>query len=113
MQGSWYQALPEGKVFDLIVSNPPYIAESDGHLQQGDLRFEPSAALSDGSDGLSALREIVTRAPTHLRKGGSLYVEHGWDQAEAVCRLLQEAGFRRASSLPDLAGILRVSGGHY
>src|SRR5690606_9394285 len=73
LQGSWYQALPGNKVFDLIVSNPPYIAEFDGHLQQGDLRFEPSTALSDGADGLSALREIVAGAPPRLRKGGSLY----------------------------------------
>lgn len=110
-QGGWYQALPAGKVFDLIVSNPPYIPVGDPHLTQGDLRFEPVQALSDGRDGLDAYREIVAGAPAHLRSGGSLYVEHGWDQSDQVCALLRHAGFRKIHSLPDLAGILRVSGG--
>lgn len=110
-QGSWYQALPAGKVFDLIVSNPPYIRMGDPHLSQGDLRFEPVQALCDGHDGLDAYREIVAGAPAHLRSGGKLYVEHGWDQSGQVCALLRQAGFRKIHSLPDLAGILRVSGG--
>ena len=112
-RGSWYQALPQGKVFDLIVSNPPYIPVGDPHLAQGDLRFEPEGALCDGNDGLDAYREIVAGAPAHLRPGGSLYVEHGWDQSSQVCDLLRQAGFREIHSLPDLAGILRVSGGHF
>ena len=112
-EGSWYQALPPGKVFDMIVSNPPYISAVDPHLEQGDLRFEPAMALTDGNDGLTAYREIIKGARTRLTERGTLYVEHGWDQAEAVCRLLQDAGFRQVHSLPDLAGILRVSGGHY
>ena len=112
-EGSWYQALPPGKVFDLIVSNPPYIPMDDPHLTQGDLRFEPAMALCDGHDGLDAYREIVAGAPACLRPGGSLYVEHGWDQAAAVCDLLRQAGFREVRSLPDLAGILRVSGGRF
>ena len=112
-QGSWYQALPPGKVFDLIVSNPPYIPAVDPHLEQGDLRFEPAMALTDGDDGLAAYREIIRGARARLKEGGTLYVEHGWDQAEAVCRLLEQAGFHQVRSLPDLAGILRVSGGHY
>lgn len=111
-QGSWYQALPEGKVFDLIVSNPPYIPVDDPHLTQGDLRFEPFSALSDGLDGLEAYRAIIAGAPAHLRSGGRLYVEHGWDQAAAVQALLAQAGFQSVHSLPDLAGILRISGGH-
>lgn len=111
-QGSWYQALRPGKVFDLIMSNPPYIPKDDPHLAQGDLRFEPEMALCDGHDGLAAYREIITGAPGRLCPGGSLYVEHGWDQAEPVCGLLRQAGFREVHSLPDLAGILRVSGGH-
>lgn len=111
-QGSWYQALPSGKVFDLIVSNPPYIPKDDPHLVQGDLRFEPALALCDGQDGLDAYREIIAGASGYLSPGGSLYVEHGWDQAEPVCRLLHQAGFSEVRSLPDLAGILRVSGGH-
>ncbi len=111
-QGSWYQALPPGKVFDVIVSNPPYIPKIDPHLAQGDLRFEPAIALTDGDDGLAAYRHIVSGASAHLHDGGALYFEHGWDQAPAVCELLQQAGFRQVRSLPDLAGILRVSGGH-
>ena len=110
-QGDWYEALPPGKVFDLIVSNPPYIPVGDPHLVQGDLRFEPSMALCDGHDGLDAYREIIAGAPAHLRPQGHLYVEHGWDQAPAVCELLSRAGFQQVHSLPDLAGILRVSGG--
>jgi release factor glutamine methyltransferase len=112
-EGSWYEALPPGKVFDLIVSNPPYIAAGDPHLTQGDLRFEPAVALSDGHDGLDAYRVIVAGAPTRLNPGGHLYVEHGWDQAAAVCELLRHAGFQAVHSLPDLAGILRVSGGRF
>lgn len=112
-QGSWYQALPPGKVFDLIVSNPPYIPMGDPHLVQGDLRFEPAMALCDNHDGLDAYREIVAGAPAHLKPGGSLYVEHGWDQSGPVCELLRQAGFHKVHSLPDLAGILRVSGGHF
>lgn len=112
-EGNWYQALPRGKVFDLIVSNPPYIHRDDPHLAEGDLRFEPVMALSDGNDGLDAYRAIISRAPAHLRRGGSLYVEHGWDQAEAVSDMLHKAGFQEIRSLPDMAGILRVSGGRY
>lgn len=111
-QGDWYQALPAGAVFDLIVSNPPYIPKGDPHLVQGDLRFEPGIALTDGSDGLQAYRKIVADAHKHLLPGGSLYVEHGWDQASSVCELLRQSGFEAVHSLPDLAGILRVSGGH-
>lgn len=111
-EGSWYQALPPGKVFDLILSNPPYIAKDDPHLAQGDLRYEPAMALSDGNDGLDAYRAIIAGAPAWLRPGGSLYVEHGWDQSQAVCELLHQAAFRDVHSRPDLAGILRVSGGH-
>lgn len=111
--GSWYEALPEGKVFDLIVSNPPYIPVGDPHLMQGDLRFEPEMALSDGQDGLDAYRQIIAGARARLKPGGSLYVEHGMGQDAAVRELLENAGFREVHSLPDLAGILRVSGGHF
>lgn len=113
LQGSWYQALPPGKVFDLIVSNPPYIAMDDPHLAQGDLRFEPVMALSDHNDGLDAYRAIITGAHAYLRPGAGLYVEHGYDQSGPVCTLLRQAGFHKVHSLPDLAGILRVSGGHF
>lgn len=112
-QGSWYDALPDHKGFDLIVSNPPYIAVGDVHLQQGDVRFEPTGALTDGSDGLSALRDIIEGAGQRLLPGGALFLEHGWDQAQAVRQLLQSACFEQVVSAPDLAGIDRVTGGIY
>ena len=110
-QGSWYEALPPEGRFDLIVSNPPYIAAEDPHLTSGDLRFEPVGALTDGADGLSAIRLIVAGAPMHLKPGGQLWLEHGYDQAEVVQELLCGHGFKGVRSLQDLAGIARVTGG--
>jgi len=97
--------------FDLIVGNPPYVAEGDTHLAQGDLRFEPLGALASGPDGLDALRKIVKLAPTYLENSGWLILEHGWDQAEAVAGLLDDAGFVERFLIRDLAGQARVSGG--
>src|SRR5690606_19405322 len=97
--------------YDLIVSNPPYIARDDEHLGQGDLRFEPRGALTDGADGLRDLATIVNGAMDRLRPGGALWMEHGWDQAQAVRLLLANAGFKQVSSLRDLSGIERISGG--
>ncbi len=112
-EGDWYQALPaDAGPFDLIVSNPPYIAAGDPHLAQGDLRFEPAMALTDGADGLDAIRVIAGQAPGWLAAGGQLWMEHGYDQAQAVRALLREAGFSGERSLLDLAGIPRVTGGH-
>lgn len=113
MCGNWYDALAGHKDFDLIVSNPPYISRNDPHLLEGDVRFEPKDALTDGNDGLTALQAIVEGAGQRLRPKGALYMEHGWDQAAAVRRLLQEAGFMQIRSLKDLAGIERISGGIY
>lgn len=110
--GSWYDSVLDQPAFDVIVSNPPYIAANDRHLEQGDLRFEPECALTDGADGLGALRVIVEGASTRLNSGGVLWVEHGWDQAQAVRDLLRRACFKRVTSLPDLAGIERISGGY-
>jgi release factor glutamine methyltransferase len=108
LHGGWYAPLG-GERFDLIVANPPYVAAADPHLGQGDLRFEPRAALADGSaDGLASLREIVAGAPAHLEPGGWLAVEHGHDQGEAVAALFRAAGFVRVASLADLAGIPRA-----
>lgn len=108
--GNWFDELSREK-FDLIVSNPPYVAERDPHLQQGDLRFEPALALSAGDDGLTCISHIIAAAPRHLAANGWLLLEHGYDQAEACRELLQQAGFNNICSKPDLAGIMRVSGG--
>lgn len=106
--GSWYEPLA-GERFDLIVSNPPYVAVADPHLAQGDLRFEPVSALASGADGLDDIRCIVAGAPHCLVAGGYLMLEHGYDQAEAVRGLLDAAGFIEVGSYADLAGIARVS----
>ncbi len=108
--GLWFAPFA-GERFDLLVSNPPYVAVGDPHLLQGDLRFEPQAALVAGADGLDALREIVRSAPSHLNPGGCLLVEHGFGQDQAVRTLLQQAGFEGIRTWPDLAAIARVSGG--
>ena len=112
-QGSWYEALPKNTgSFDLVVSNPPYIRADDPHLHQGDLRFEPVGALTDGHDGLRDLTAIITGAKAWVKPSGALWLEHGWDQAGAVRDRLQSAGFKRVESLTDLAGIERISGGY-
>ncbi len=110
IESDWFAALAEDR-FDLIVSNPPYVADGDPHLAEGDLRFEPALALSCGIDGLDAIRRIVAQAPAHLTAGGRLLFEHGYDQAEAVASLLADAGFIGIEAHHDLAGIVRVSGG--
>lgn len=110
-QGSWFEALGLQADFDLIVSNPPYIAQSDPHLDQGDLRFEPRSALTDEGDGLVEVRRIIAGAAARLKPGGALLIEHGWDQAQALRELLRETGFEHVASRRDLAGIERISGG--
>ena len=113
LHSSWFDALDAGDIFDVIASNPPYIAAGDDHLAQGDLRFEPVGALTDHADGLSALRTIITGSPRHLVPGGWLLLEHGYDQAAAVRALLAKAGYTDVQSWQDLAGIERVSGGRF
>jgi release factor glutamine methyltransferase len=110
LRSDWYSAIAAER-YDLIVANPPYVAEGDAHLQQGDLRFEPLTALASGVDGLSDLQQIIARAPQHLRAGGWLLLEHGFDQAVACAWLLEAAGFQEVFNAPDLAGMPRVSGG--
>jgi release factor glutamine methyltransferase len=107
-RGDWCQALGRDR-FDLIASNPPYIAEGDPHLARGDLRFEPARALASGPDGLDAIRQIVAQAPSHLVPGGWLLLEHGWDQGDAVRRLLEQAGFVAVATAQDLEQRDRVS----
>ena len=108
VQGSWLAAIP-GEQFQVIVSNPPYIAENDPHLEA--LGHEPRSALTAGADGLDDLRRIIANAPDHLMAGGWLLLEHGHDQAAAVRGLLRDAGFSAVNSRTDLAGIERCSGG--
>ena len=107
--GRWFEPLGDER-FDLVVANPPYVAEGDPHLGEGDLRFEPREALVAGKDGLDAIRAITAAAPKYLAERGWLLIEHGLGQDTAVRGLLQSAGLERATSWPDLAGILRVSG---
>jgi len=110
IESDWYAAVPAAS-FDVIVSNPPYVAPGDPHLLQGDVRHEPRVALVPPLDGLSALRSIVAGAPSHLRPGGLLAVEHGHDQADAVRRLFEAAGLVSIVSRRDLAGVDRVVAG--
>lgn len=110
VESDWFAAV-DARRFDLIVSNPPYVAAADPHLERGDVRFEPVGALASGADGLHDLRRLVTAAGGHLVRGGTLLLEHGYDQADAVQAMLRETGFRDIESWRDLAGVLRVSGG--
>jgi release factor glutamine methyltransferase len=107
--GNWLQGV-HGR-YDLVVANPPYIAESDPHLDA--LAHEPRSALASGADGLDDLRTIAGSAGAHLRPGGWLLLEHGHDQAQAVGALLQAAGFTGVCSRSDLAGIARCTGGQW
>ena len=107
--GHWMEGL-EG-VFDAIVSNPPYIPAADPHLAA--LTHEPLQALASGADGLEDLRTLIAQAPAHLKPGGWLLLEHGWDQADAVSALLHSAGLEQVQGRKDLAGIVRCSGGRW
>lgn len=109
-RSDWFADLPAGR-FDLIVSNPPYVAAADAHLEQGDLRFEPPQALAAGADGLADIRRLIAAAPDRLNVGGWLLLEHGFDQSAAVCELLRAAGFEAVTTRQDLAGLPRASGG--
>lgn len=110
--GNWFEPLA-GECFDLILSNPPYIAEGDPHLERGDLRYEPRGALVSGRDGLDDLRVIAQNARRHLHKGGWLIVEHGYDQGAAVRKLLEEQGFSGVETRHDLAGVARATLGRH
>lgn len=109
--GDWYAALDAGERFELIVSNPPYVHAGDPHLAEGDLRFEPRDALTDGADGLDALRRIVGGATGRLSPGGGIALEHGWDQGSAVRALLEAAGFADVQTLRDAEHRERISVG--
>lgn len=106
--GRWFDPVA-GERFDLVVANPPYVAEGDPHL--ADLRYEPRGALVSGSDGLAAIREIVPAVGAFLHPGGWLLLEHGMGQDGAVRTMMAAAGLESVTTWPDLAGIARVSGG--
>jgi release factor glutamine methyltransferase len=112
IESDWYAALG-GRRFELVVSNPPYVAEDDPHLEQGDVRFEPRAALVAGASGLEALEAIVERAGDHLARGGILLLEHGSGQGACVQALLAAHGFGGTVTRHDLAGHDRVTGGRF
>ncbi len=107
-QSDWYQNL-HTVVADIIVTNPPYVAEDDPYLQQGDLRFEPRSALAAADNGLADLRHIIQQAPTHLAAQGWLLMEHGFQQGQALRELLTQAGFRQVETVKDLQGHERVT----
>ncbi|WP_255249961.1 peptide chain release factor N(5)-glutamine methyltransferase [Polaromonas sp. AET17H-212] len=109
LQSNWFENI--GGPFHLIVSNPPYVADADPHLPA--LHHEPIQALTAGKDGLDDLRRIIAQAPAYLQPQGWLLLEHGYDQARAVCELLQQRGFAEVQSRADLAGTLRCSGGRW
>lgn len=111
IHSDWWQHVPLIPPFDVIVSNPPYIAADDVHLQQGDLRFEPITALAAGDTGLADLSRIIGQASRYLTATGVILLEHGYDQGEAVRRLLIDAGFEAVVTHRDLAGVERVSMG--
>jgi release factor glutamine methyltransferase len=110
LHGRWFEPV-RGERFDTIVSNPPYVALEDPHLNQGDLRFEPRYALVAGADGLDEIRVIVSSASEFLNAGGWLLLEHGVGQDHAVRALLAAAGLEQVTTWPDLAGIARATGG--
>jgi release factor glutamine methyltransferase len=110
IQGSWYEPLGR-QGFDIILSNPPYIAKQDPHLKQGDLSFEPASALTDHATGLTCLEGIISGAREHLHPNGFIAVEHGFDQSEAVMSLMKAAGLREVKAYLDLAGHHRVASG--
>ncbi len=108
LRSDWFSAVAHQR-YDLILSNPPYIAANDPHLQQGDVRFEPLSALVSGADGLDDIRLIIAQAPEYLTANGWLLLEHGFDQAAAVRELLHLSGFTEVSSQRDLGGHERIS----
>ena len=113
LRGDWLAPLPSSDRFDLIVSNPPYIAEDDAHLLQGDLRHEPRMALSSGPDGLTALRQIIRDARNFLKPGGALLLEHGYDQADAVAELMNDSSYQQITHHRDLQGHRRATMARY
>ena len=109
-QSDWFELVPK-QGFQLVISNPPYIAEDDWHLQNGDVRFEPSSALVASGDGLNDIKTITKSAPDWLNDGGYLLIEHGYDQEFAVQNIFKASGFQQVQTVRDLAGQPRVTYG--
>lgn len=109
LQGSWFEALAPSLKFDIIISNPPYIAKKDPHLLQGDVRFEPCSSLVAGEDGLDDIRLIIEQAVFYLKDGGCVMLEHGYDQAEKVAKILKKNRYTHVQSMKDFAGNDRVT----
>ncbi len=107
--GDWWSCIGDGERFDLVASNPPYVADDDPHLREGDLRFEPRDALAAGADGLDALRAIVQGAAPHIAPDGWIALEHGYEQGAAVRALLAGRGWREVATRPDGAGRPRIT----
>lgn len=112
IESNWYQDLDSGRRFDMIVSNPPYVAANHPFLAQGDLPAEPQIALTPGTSGLEALEIIIGSAPDHLEPGGILILEHGYDQEAAVARLLRSHGFTEPRCESDHNGLPRTTIAH-
>ncbi|WP_133140769.1 peptide chain release factor N(5)-glutamine methyltransferase [Legionella genomosp. 1] len=110
-QSDWFSAIPDAMQFHAIVSNPPYIPQTDPHLQQGDLRFEPQSALASGEDGLTAIRDIMQQSIARLNRDGLLLIEHGYDQKTVVGSMLKDYGYQKLQCWKDVQGLDRVSGG--
>jgi release factor glutamine methyltransferase len=108
IQSDWFSNIREDD-FDLIVSNPPYVEENDPHLTRGDLRFEPSSALTAGDNGFADIKTIINEAKSHLVENGILLMEHGFEQGERVRSLLSEATYNHIETLADLSGLDRIT----
>jgi len=109
-QCSWYEGITANN-YDMIVSNPPYIDQNDEHLTRGDLPYEPTIALSSGDSGLKDIGLIIASATDYLKIGGRLALEHGYDQANSIQKLMLEAGFEKVKTIKDHAGIARITTG--
>lgn len=112
LHADWLSNLPARQNFDLILSNPPYIATDDPHLHSGDVRFEPLSALASGTDGLDDIRRLIRQSVSFLKAEGVLMFEHGYDQGPETVKLMQQAGFGKVRCLKDLAGHDRITLGH-
>jgi release factor glutamine methyltransferase len=110
VESDWFKGLGS-ELFDVIVSNPPYIDQNDHHLLQGDLRYEPLTALASGHDGLDDIKQIIDHAPQYLNPNGCLLLEHGYNQAETVAALMKATGFNKVETVKDLGGNQRVTFG--